>query len=159
MHVQAHTHKKITCTQMCSLTHKSIYLRSNTHAYTHRHANTHKLTRAKCPSTYIQTLTYTQTNPQGPTYDIHVHSRKPYMCAHTHATPGKGRDYDACLSLFLSHKNALQAVKLGRAGPISCAWAAAVCPWAPLSSAKMVGLPVLMSASFPSLPKPALLPL
>lgn len=39
-------------------------------------------------------------------------------------------------------------MKLGRAGPISCAWAGAWCPWASLSSAKMVGLSVLMSASF-----------
>lgn len=52
-----------------------------------------------------------------------------------------------------------QALKLGRAGPISCAWAGAGCPWASLGSAKMVGLPVLMSASFPSFHQPALLPL
>lgn len=41
--------------------------------------------------------------------------------------------------------------------PISCAWAG--CPWAPLSSARKMGLPVLMSASFLRLPEPVLLPL
>lgn len=73
----------------------------------------------------------------------------------TRTAAGKGQDEDACLSLFLRHKNVPQAVKLGRAEPISCAWAGARCPWAPLGSARTMGLPVLMSASFPSLPEPA----
>lgn len=44
---------------------------------------------------------------------------------------------------------------LAELSPISYAWAG--CPWAPLRSARKMGLPVLMSSSFPSLPEPALL--
>lgn len=51
--VQAFT-QILACTQMCSHTHKHIYPRSNTAAYTHKCAQSLRLTHAKCSSMFLQ---------------------------------------------------------------------------------------------------------
>lgn len=105
------------------------------------------------PSTLTDTQTHTDTHLR------HPRSLMQTICTHTCArAPGKGQGWDACLSLFFSHKK-----KCAPGGETWQSWAHQLClgwsrcPRALLGSAKMKGLPVLLSASFPSLSEPALL--